>query len=131
VPAEPSYKSGSELWFNDGNNGAKGADMTLPKYLRPIYDVDAHGLTKTEKVVRMVIFTPLLIVFSVPTVLAVVFVCLAGYWAFILLTSGVGNIFANPAQYSFEISIFAALAALLIFSNVIARKIRRHFLPFG
>lgn len=44
----------------------------------------------------MVIFTPLLIVFSVPTVLAVVFVCLAGYWAFMLLTSGVGNIFANP-----------------------------------
>lgn len=105
--------------------------MILPKYLRPIRDVEAHGLTRLEKTVRMIVFAPLLMLFMAPTALVIVFVGMLGYLGIMLLMNGAGNIVANPAEYSFEAMLAIALLVLIIFSNIIGRTIRRYFLPFG
>ncbi|ASY61398.1 hypothetical protein SS05631_d64970 (plasmid) [Sinorhizobium sp. CCBAU 05631] len=104
--------------------------MTLPKYLRPIRDLEAHKLSATEKAVRMVIFTPFLILFSMPR--GVLFALPLGLiFAFQLLPVGIDSIIHDPKTYRLELTILLAVGALLIFSNSIAKAIRRYFLPFG
>lgn len=104
--------------------------MALPKYLRPIRDVEAHDLTATEKAVRMAIFTPFLILFSLPrgVLIGLAPAVVAFSW---FLPNGIHTIISDPAAHSLELMALLALVTLLIFSNSIAKAIRRYFLPFG
>lgn len=105
--------------------------MTIPKYLRPIRDVEAHGLTSTEKAVRWIVFVPFLILFSLPRglLLGAIFAGLG--FAIWFLPAGLGRIIDDPATHSFELTALLSVVALLLFSNSIAKAIRRYFLPFG
>jgi hypothetical protein len=104
--------------------------MTFPKYLRPIHDVEAHGLTALEKAVRMIIFVPPLVLFSLPRGILMAFAPIA-MGIFLFVPAGIDTIIHDPKAYSFEIMVFVTGCAVLLFSNSIAKAIRRNFLPFG
>lgn len=105
--------------------------MFLPKYLRPIYDVESHKLTATEKAVRFVVFTPFLILFSAPKVLATVFMMVLGIWGIALVANGFDTLISNPGAYRWEITIAILIVVTLIVSTKTASAIRKYFLPFG
>ena len=105
--------------------------MYLPKYIRPIYDVESHKLTAMEKAVRFVVFTPFLILFSVPKALATVFVLFLGIWSFGLAANGFDTLISNPGEYRWEITIAILIVVTLIVSTKTASAIRKYFLPFG
>lgn len=105
--------------------------MVFPKYFRPIRDVDNYVMSGTEKAVRTIVFTPLLMLFGLPTALGVAFFALTGALGLMFIITGAENVFSHPEQYYFEGMILLAIVALIIFSNIIARSIRRYFLPFG
>lgn len=105
--------------------------MTLPKYLRPIHDVETHGLSGTEKLFRFLVFVPLLMLFSIPRGALIAVMPIALGYMLLFLPVGIDTIIHDPKTYSFELSILLAIMALLLFSNIIAKAIRRYFLPFG
>ncbi|RAL97897.1 hypothetical protein DOU54_09835 [Agrobacterium sp. MS2] len=77
------------------------------------------------------VFVPFLMLFSIPRgALIAVMPILLGYMLF-FLPVGIDTIIHDPKNYSFELSILLAIVAMLLFSNSIAKAIRRYFLPFG
>lgn len=102
----------------------------MPKYLRPIRDVEAHKLTRLEMAVRMIIFCPPLMLFSLPQA-ALLAVLPVGLIFLQFAPSAVDTIITDPSTYRVELITIVLVIALLIFSNMLAKAIRRYFLPFG
>ncbi|MFE0236680.1 hypothetical protein ACFW0F_22310 [Brucella anthropi] len=104
--------------------------MLMPKYLRPIRDVEAHKLTGLEKAVRMVIFCPFLLVFSFPRAVLLTLAPIALFIA-LFAPAAIDSFINEPGTYRFEIAAVLGFGTLLLFSNMLAKAIRRYFLPFG
>lgn len=104
---------------------------TLPKYLRPITNVEAHGLTGTEKLVRFVVFVPIMIIFWLPCVALIALTAMYAPEIFMLFMGGIGRIADDPGLYGTQIFYIIAALATLVISFTATRALRRYFLPFG
>lgn len=101
--------------------------MTLPEYLRPIRNPATYKFSRSEKVIRSLVFVPILLVFAIPAALGLFF----GFWSMPFIIHGIANIFKNPVQYDAE--QFYLIAGIIGFtiSIVVIRVINRYFLRFG
>jgi len=96
--------------------------LFLPRYLRPIVDLEAHGpMSIVEKLVRLMVFGPIMaVLIIIPTIAGLLF-GLSG-----------ATIVAAPAlmeQYGFSGVILIVLSLISMFYG--AFGVRKYFLPFG